>query len=169
MSEEHETLLQQYLQMPDCLEEVIAGLSESDLDWKQDGGWTIRQIVQHVVEGESLWQLNLRAIVGADGIQFPMTWYFALPQEEWVKRWAYDKRPLGPSLALYRASTWNLVEFLRNIPDAWDHFGRVTFPGKEEECATVREIVEMNLRHMDNHVKEIRAIRAFHNLNLDHA
>jgi hypothetical protein len=27
---------------------------------------------------------------------------------------------------------------------------------------TVREIVEMNLRHMDQHVEEIQAIRALH-------
>lgn len=169
MIEEYESLLQRYLRLPDCLEEAIAGLSESDLDVKQDDGWTIRQIVHHVVEGENLWQVNLRAIAGTDGILFPFTWYFAISQDEWVKRWAYDKRPLGPSLALYRASTWNLVEFLRNIPEAWDHFGRVTFPGEQEQCATVCEIVEMNLRHLDCHVKDIQAIRALHNLNPNHA
>src|SRR5512146_3318842 len=99
MIEDCESLLQRYLQLPDCLEEALAGLSESDLDWKQADGWTIRQIVHHVVEGEYIWQLNLRAIVGTHGIEFPMTCYFALPQDEWVKRWAYDTRPLGPSLA----------------------------------------------------------------------
>lgn len=160
MIDENEALLQKYLQLPDGLEGAIADLSESDLDLKRDDGWSIRQIVHHVVEGENIWQLNLRAVVGTDGILFPLTWYFAIPQAEWVKRWAYDKRPLAPSLALYRASTWNLVEFLQSIPDAWDHFGRVTWPGQQEEtCLTVREIVEMNLRHMDCHVEEIQAIR----------
>jgi hypothetical protein len=163
MIEANEVLLERYLQLPNRLEAAIAGLSESDLDLRVDEGWTIRQCVHHVVEGEYIWQLNLRAIVGTDGIVFPSAWYFALPQEEWVKRWAYDKRPLEPSLALYRAGTWDLVELLRNVPDAWDHFGRITFPGKQEEtCGTVREIVEMNIRHVGQHVEEIQAIRALY-------
>ena len=163
MSTENESLLQKYLQLPDCLENAVAGLSDSDLDLCEGTGWSIRQIVHHVVEGENLWQVNLRAIVGTDGILFPFAWYLTLSQDEWVKRWAYDKRSLGPSLAFYRASTWDLVEFLRNIPDAWDHFGRVTWPGKQEEsCGTVREIVEMNIRHAGQHVEEIQAIRALH-------
>jgi hypothetical protein len=160
MIAEHEALLQKYLQLPDCLEGAIAGLRDADLDLCNDG-WTIRQIVHHLVEGENIWQLNLRVIVGTDGILFPFTWYFALSQDEWAKRWAFDKRPLEPALILFRASTRNLVELLRNIPDTWGHFGRVTWRGQQEEsCMTVREIVEMNLRHMDQHVEEIQAIRA---------
>ena len=163
MKEEYELLLQNYLHLPDRLEAVIAGLDECGLDLKQGDGWSIRQTVHHVVDGENLWQVNLRAIVGTDGIVFPFTWYFALPQDEWARRWAYDKRPLQSSLALFRASTWSLVEFLRNIPDAWNHFGRVVWPNATEESrVTVREIVEIHLRHMDQHVGEIQAIRAFH-------
>lgn len=163
MKEEYESLLQNYLHLPDQLDGAIAGLDECSLDLKQAEGWSIRQIVHHVVDGENIWQVNLRAIVGTDGILFPFTWYFALPQDEWARRWAYDKRPLESSLALFRDSTWNLVEFLRAIPDAWNHFGRVTWPGaKKESCVTVREIVEIHLRHMDQHVCDIHAIRAFH-------
>lgn len=163
MNEDHEILLTKYLQLPDRLEAALAGLGESEFDLKLSDGWTIRQYVHHVVEGEYLWQVNLRAVVGTDGILFPFTWYFALSQDEWGKRWAYDKRPLGPSLALFRASTWNLVEFLRNIPDAWDHFGRVTWrTAQEESRITVREIVEIHLGHMDGHVDDIQAIRALH-------
>lgn len=163
MIEQYESLLQKYLQLPDLLDGAIARLSDTDLDMCEEIGWSIRQIVHHVVEGENIWQVNLRAVVGTNGILFPFTWYFAIPQDEWARCWAYDKRPLGPSLALYRASTLNLVEFLRNIPDAWDHFGRVTWPGEwEETCLTVREIVEMQLRHIDQHAKSIQAIRALH-------
>jgi hypothetical protein len=165
MNEDHETLLEKYLQLPDRLEAAIAGLGESDLDRKLETGWTIRQYIHHVVEGEYIWQVNLRAVAGTNGILFPFTWYFAVPQDEWAMRWAYDKRPLGPSLALFRASTWNLVEFLRHIPDVWDHFGRVIWPkAKDEACITVREIVEMHLGHMDQHVEDIQAIRSLHRI-----
>jgi len=163
MNEEHELLLKRYLQLPDRLETVIEGMSESDLDLKLSEGWTIRQYAHHLVEGEYLWQVNLRAIVGTDGISFGFAWYFAVTQDQWADRWAYDKRPLEPSLALFRANTWNLVELLRNIPDAWHHFGRITWrKEKEESRITVHEIVEMHLEHMDLHVKDIQTIRAFH-------
>jgi hypothetical protein len=162
MIADNEELLQKYLQVPNCLEDAIAGLSDSDLDLC-DQGWTIRQIVHHLAEGEYIWQLNLRVIIGMNGAAFPFTWYFALSQEEWVERWAYAQRPLGPSLALLRANAWNLAELLRKVPDAWDHFGRVTWPGEQEEShMTVREIVEMYLRHTAQHVEEIQAIRALH-------
>jgi hypothetical protein len=41
----------------------------------------------------------------------------------------------------------------------------VTWPAEQEEThMTVREIVEMYLRHMDGHIQEIQAIRALHQL-----
>ena len=33
----------------------MASRGTSDLDWKQDDGWTIPQYVQHLVEGEDIW------------------------------------------------------------------------------------------------------------------
>ncbi len=63
MSGTHDVLLKKYLQLPDRLEAAIAGLSESDLDLRGEG-WSIREYVHHTVEGELLWQVNLRAIRG---------------------------------------------------------------------------------------------------------
>jgi hypothetical protein len=78
-------------------------LSESELDLTKGEGWSIRQYVHHAVEGELMWQIFLRAIVGRDGIEFPISWCFGLPQEEWAQRWAYDKRTVEPTLALFRS------------------------------------------------------------------
>ena len=127
MTDSHEALLKRYLQLPERLEVAIAGLSNSELDLTKGEGWSIRQYVHHTVEGELMWQIFLRAIVGRDGIEFPIAWYFDLPQEEWAQRWAYDKRTVEPTLALFRSSTRALVEMLRKIPpEAWEHNGRVT-------------------------------------------
>ena len=107
MSTSHEVLLKKYLQLPERLEAAIAGLDESDLDLRGEG-WSIRQYVHHTVEGELMWQLFLRAIVGTDGIEIPIQWYFAISQDEWAECWASDKRAIEPTLALFRGSTVNL-------------------------------------------------------------
>jgi hypothetical protein len=163
MTDTHETLLKRYLQLPDRLEAAIAGLDEAGLDLKAEG-WPIRAYVHHTVEGELMWQLYLRAILGRDGIEFPIQWYFGLPQDEWAERWAYGKRAVAPSLTLFRGSTASLVELMRNIPpEAWEHTGRVTWLDEQEEARlSVRDIILMHIRHMDQHTADIRAIREMH-------
>jgi len=160
MSENHDALLKKYLQLPDRLEAAVAGLSESDLDLRGEG-WSIRQYVHHTVEGELMWQLYLRAILGTNGIEFPIQWYFAISQDEWAQHWASDKRAIEPTLALFRASTRSLAELLRCVdPEAWKHYGYVTWPGaKEVTRLTVRDIVLIHIGHMDQHTEDIRSIR----------
>jgi hypothetical protein len=161
MSDTHDALLKKYHQLPERLESALEGLSEKDLDRRLEG-WSIRQYVHHVVEGELLWQVNLRAIIGTSGIEFPMRWYFTLSQNEWAECWASDKRALEPTLALFRGSIRSLKELLRHIqPDEWKHFGRVTFPGSETERRfSVRDIVLMHIRHLDHHLRDIKDILA---------
>lgn len=164
MSETNGNLLDQYLQLPSQLEEAIVGLEEGDLDLRKGNGWSIREIVCHLVEGEQLWQINLRTVIGLNGAKFPFEWYFELSQVEWSKHWAYSTRFLKAMLDLFRADTQYLADILRNLPtDIWEHYGRVTWPAAEEETRlTVREIVEIQIRHMDGHAADIQAIRALH-------
>jgi len=163
MEETHESLLEKYRQLPERLETVIAGLEESDLDLRKDGEWSIREYICHLVEGEQLWQINLRVIIGLNGTKLPFDWYPRHSQNEWAECWAYDKRCLQVMLDQYRADTQYLVDILKNLPDVWEHFGCITFPGDEAERRfTVRDIVEMHLRHLDGHAEDIRAIRALH-------
>ena len=163
MSKSHEELLREYRKLPEGLEEVIAGLDESDLDLRLESGWSIREYICHLVEGEQLWQINLRVILGLNGTKFPFSWYPKHSQGEWVELWAYGKRSLKVMLNQYRADTQYLVDILKNLPDAWERYGRITFPGDEAERQyTVRDIVEINLQHLDVHAEDIRAIRALH-------
>jgi len=163
MNDAHEILFKRYLQLPERLETAIDGLDEAGLDLKGEG-WSIRAYVHHAVEGELMWQLYLRAILGTDGVEFPIQWYFGLPQEEWAARWAYGKRAIGPTLIQFRGSTASLVELLRNVPpEAWEHTGRVTWPGDDKETRlSVRDIVLIHIRHIDQHTADIRAIRQLH-------
>ena len=163
MREKHEILLKRYLDLPARLEAAIAGLNEAQLDLALEEGWSIRAYVHHTVEGEYLWQVLLRTMVGSDGIELPFQWYFIQSQDRWAEKWAYDRRPVGPALDLFRANTRSLVEFLRCVPEAWECSGRITWPeAKEETRLTVRDVVLIHLRHMDGHEADIRAIREKH-------
>ena len=165
MNKSNDQLLDEYCQLPEKLDAVIAGLSGSDLDLRKGDEWSIREYVCHLVEGEQLWQINLRMILGLNGTEFPMTWYPMLgSQERWAEVWAYGKRSLEVILEQYRADTQYLVDILKNLqPDVWDHYGRITWPGAEKESRySVHDIVEMQLSHLDTHAEDIRAIRALH-------
>ena len=161
----HDSLLKRYLLLPGRLEAAIAGLDEAGLDLRTEG-WSIRAYVHHTVEGELMWQLFLRAIVGRDGIEIPIQWYLGLDQDEWAERWAYDRRPVEPTLALFRASTRGLYELLTRIePQVWEHAGRVTWPGRAEESRySVRDILLMHIGHVDQHCTDIAAIRGRHGM-----
>jgi DinB superfamily len=164
VSEKHAVLLKKYLQLPGRLEAAVAGLSEPDFDLRGTG-WSIREYVHHTVEGELLWQVNLRAIIGTNGIEFPFQWYFDLSQDQWAEKWGSCKRAVGPSLALFQASTRSLAELLRCVdPLVWKHFGIVDFPGSQgPRKITVRDILLIHIGHMDQHTADIRAIRELHN------
>ena len=163
MSKSYEELLREYRELPDGLEAEITGLSESDLDLRLESGWSIREYICHLVEGEQLWQINLRVIIGLNGTKFPFEWYSKLSQDQWVESWAYGKRSLQIMLDQYRSNTQYLVNILENLPDVWNRYGRITFPGDEAERQyTVRDIVEINLHHLNVHAEDIRAIRALH-------
>ncbi len=166
MSNSHEMLLKKYLHLPERLEAAIAGLDEAQLDLTLEAGWSIREYVHHTVEGELMWQIFLRAILGTDGIEFPVQWYFVINQDDWAKRWASGKRAVEPTLALFRGSTASLAELLHSVPpEAWKHYGRVTWPGAEKETRIpVSEIVAMHLRHMDQHTADVQAIRTAHHI-----
>ena len=60
-----ETVLTRYREGPALLERTLAGLTAAELDAPpRQGGWTIRQIVHHVADGDDLWKVGLKAALG---------------------------------------------------------------------------------------------------------
>jgi len=168
MNHPHEAILKRYLQLPDVLEKAVQGLDEAGLDLKAEG-WSIRTYVHHTVEGEMMWQLYLRAILGRNGIEFPIQWYRALSQDEWVDHWASTRRSIKPTQLLFRGSTASLVELLRNIDiEAWKNHGKLTWPGEDRQTfLSVRDIILMNMRHVNQHAGDILSIRQMHRGQVD--
>lgn len=160
---DRQAIIATYADAPNRLEAAIAGLSEGELDIAEsDGTWTIRQIVHHIADGDDIWKVFVKRAIGNPGDRFDLQWYWAMPQDEWVKRWAYASREIEPSLALFRANRGHTVQLLEHMPQAWERGLLVRWSDGEEEEIKVAWVVEMQARHVLGHVDEIRRTRQVH-------
>ena len=152
-----------YAAGPNQLETAIAGLSEGELDIAEsDGTWTIRQIVHHVADGDDIWKVFIKRAIGNPGGKFDLQWYWAMPQDEWVKSWAYASREIGPSLAYFRASRGHIVQLLEHMPEVWERSLLVRWSYEEEEEVKVAWVVKMQAQHVVGHVDDIWRARQVH-------
>jgi uncharacterized damage-inducible protein DinB len=142
------------------LERALVGLDDADLDAPPaQGGWTIRQIVHHIVDGDDLWKAGIKAALGNEQGEFTLEWYWAVPQETWADRWAYSARPIDVSLALFKAVRAHVTQLVGHVPDGWSRSISVRTPSGETTQLTVGAIIEMQADHLQHHVRRILAIR----------
>lgn len=153
-------IVARYGEGPAQLEQALAGLQDADLDAPPaQGGWTIRQIVHHIVDGDDLWKLGIKAALGNEQGEFTLAWYWVLPQDTWADRWAYAGRPIEVSLALLKATRAHVTELLAHVPDAWSRSISVRRPSGETTRLTVGAVVEMQTEHLQHHLRRILSIR----------
>ncbi len=168
MSEEAlnpDEILTRYSGGPAWLEVAIAGLDKVQLDMAlDDESWTIRQIVHHVVDGDDIWKSFVKMALGNREAVFRLQWYWSLPQTVWAERWAYARRELEPSLALFAANRRHIAQLMRAIPDAWERSVVIEWPHKDAERVTVGWVIEMQAEHVMGHIEDIRKIRQAHDL-----
>jgi hypothetical protein len=159
-AENQEAILERYADGPALLETAIAGLDESDLDLAQsDDSWSMRQIVHHVVDGDDIWQTAIKAALADGAGTFSLEWYWEKPQDEWVTIWHYAERNIEPSLELFRINRRNIVQLIRQIPDAWERRLFIHDPEGERMQLSLGTMVEMQADHVLGHIETIREIR----------
>jgi len=154
------SIVARYAEGPAQLEQALTGLQDADLDAPPaQGGWTIRQIVHHLVDGDDLWKLGIKAALGNEKSEFTLEWYWVLPQDTWAERWAYAGRPIDVSLALFTAIRAHVTQLLAHVPDAWDRSILVREPDGGTTRLTVGAVVAMQADHLQHHLRRILAIR----------
>jgi hypothetical protein len=162
-SDLQDQLLTRYAAGPGLVQSAIQDLSETQLDLSlSPENWSIRQLVHHIADGDYLWKEFLLRAAGETEREFSLAWYWCLPQDEWVKRWSYAERDVNHSLALFKANRMHTLDLLRQTPDLWEKSLLIPNPRGEQERATVSEVVEMQSRHVEGHVEDIRQIRLAH-------
>jgi hypothetical protein len=154
------SVLPRYMDGPTILDRSLAGLKDADLDaTPSQGGWTIRQIVHHIVDGDDLWKTCIKIALGNEQAEFTLEWYRALSQEEWADHWAYTRRSLDASLALLKANRNHILQLLEQIPDGWYRSVEFRKPNGEIEPIPVGYVVEIQADHVEHHVNRILSIR----------
>lgn len=154
-----------YASGPALLREALAGLREQDLDGRlPKGGWSIRQYVHHVADGDQLWAVCIRLALGGAGEGFDLRWYWARPQDEWAKAWNYGGREIDPSLALLDASRRHVVTWINSLPDGLARSTSFVASDGTRGSLCVAEVVHSQGHHVVGHCEDIRRIRAALNL-----
>lgn len=158
-----QTILNRYIAGPEHLESELQDLNNEQLDLSLSAGsWSIRQLVHHITDGDYLWKEFLLQATGDPEKEFSLEWYWCLPQDDWVKRWSYAERDVGHSLALLKANRQHTMDILKQVPIIWEKSLSIPTPNGGREKVSVGEVVEMQSRHVEGHIEDIRQIRQFH-------
>lgn len=157
-----EELAAVYARGGDDLEAALAGLTEADLDLaRAPGEWSIRQIVHHLVESDSLSLLNIKTALAQPGSTVIRNPY---EQMIWAGTLGYQQRAIEPSLAFIQAVHRHITQLLPCVPAYWERFIFQKFASDEGEGSkvTVGQMLDGLSVHLAIHCAEIREIRRLH-------
>ena len=158
--ENKDEILKLFNQGPSILENALEGLSDNELDYSpSNGGWTIREIIHHIADGDDIWKNYIKIALGNEQAEFSLQWYLAHTQIEWGKRWSYEKRTIDVSLALLRVIRSHILQLLENRLDGWTKSAQFRDSNGEIEVLPVGFVVKMQADHIEHHIKRILEIR----------
>ncbi len=146
-----EEIIALYTRGGDEVEAALAGLTEADLDLtRAPEEWSIRQIVHHLAESESLFLMTFKSALAQSGSTFIRNPY---DQAHWVEALAYKQRAIEPSLALIKATRQHITHLLQHIPDHWDRYVLLKFASREGagDKVTVGQLLDLLSRHLTDH------------------
>jgi len=158
--ENQNEIIELFKQGPGILENALAGLNDVELDFApSNNGWTIRQIVHHIVDGDDLWKTCIKIALGNEQAEFTFQWYWAHPQTAWAKYWNYENRSIEISIALLKANRNHIIQLLEHVQDGWRKSVQFRKHDGEIELVPVGAVVKIQSDHVVHHVKRILAIR----------
>jgi hypothetical protein len=144
------------------LDEVLAGLSESGLDLSRDQGkWTIRQIVHHIVDAEDIWKTCIKAALGNPGCTVDLNWYII--DNKCAEPLDYARRPITDSVELFGATRRHIVELVNYLPHAWERSFTITRSDiPDGKTFKVGNVIGFQNAHLERHIKQIQKTREKH-------
>lgn len=144
-------LLDRYATGAAAVDGALDGLTADELDRRPgDGSWTVREVVHHLADSESMAYIRLRRLLAEDD---PVIAGYDEP--EWARRLHYD-RPIEPSLAVLRAVRAASHQLLGRLTD--EEWGR-TGTHSESGAYGVERWLEIYADHSHDHADQIRRAR----------
>ncbi len=154
MTETQKQQIEALKALPSALREVVAGLSDAQLDTPyRDGGWTARQVVHHMADSHMQAYIRMRKIVTEDHptIQpYNQDVWAALPDAA---------GPIEPSLVILMGLHARWATFLELLPEsAWTR--GALHPERGE--VTLMSMLATYAGHGVKHCGHIRSLREKH-------
>ena len=157
-------LLQQYADLPIQLKKTLHGLSVSDYSLAREAGkWTIREIVQHLVDADCLVHTLILVALGNSGCVYDQTWYKV--DNSWAQILKYQQRSIDLATTLFKANHQSLVELLKIIPDSLEqHIILRWEKDPQGSKITVRQLIQSRIHHTNHHLAQIIETRQQHKI-----
>lgn len=125
-------------------------LSAADLEKTYaPGKWTIRQILVHLADAESVLHERIKRIIAEPG---QVIWAF--DQDQWSKKLDYTNFPLEISRNLYAANRDSIIYLAEQF---YSSLGDITFIHSQTGKRTLKDEFDKVAWHNESHLQQIRA------------
>ncbi|MFT9846169.1 DinB family protein [Aneurinibacillus sp. REN35] len=144
-------LVEKYAKGSTIIKEAISGITADQLKAVPEaGGWSIHQIVIHVVDAEIVYTGRIKQAVAEEAPKI-----LPYDQDRWTARLDYHKLDMMLYIQLFNLLRQVNAQFLRNISDTdWQRRGYHA----EDGALTVQEMVERLVEHVDVHTAKIKKL-----------
>lgn len=150
------------------LDRAVGDLTFDQLDLSADkeaypGTWTIREIIHHLADDGDNWSMLIKRAIATPEVRATLEGYPG--NEAWAGLLDFEDRDCRPALGLIRAHNVYLRELLARFHNAWERrIVLVDVQSGTERPMSVLQIVEMLVAHMEEHLEQIEAIRAYNGI-----
>jgi len=151
-AEERRALIDRIDAHPACMRAAVSGLSDDQLDTPyRDGGWTVRQVVHHVVDSHLNSYVRFKLAVTENNPTI-----CTYEEKAWAELPDAKTAPIGGSLDLLEMLHRRWVAFLRALEP--HHFAR-TLTHPESGSMTGDVLLELYGWHTVHHEAHITSLR----------
>jgi hypothetical protein len=150
-------VLDDWRSIPGLVRELVAGLSDEELDRRIDAhAMTRRELVHHVVEANVVAASIVVAGLGASDAVYDWSWM--MPFGPWMERMRYDRKPIGPALALLDAINAWVAAMVEPLEDGLERTLELRDrPDGELRTVTIADVLRAEIEHVREHAGKLRS------------
>jgi hypothetical protein len=147
--QERASLIQQYADGPPRLEQALAQVPKTTLQWRPTPSkWSVHEVIVHCADSET--NAHMRVCYLAAETEPLILGY---DQDAWAASFDYHAHPLEPALATVRAVRANTVPLLGRLSETqWAKSGRHT---EHQDPYGVETWLRIYAEHLEIHARQI--------------
>ena len=139
-------------ELPGKLRETVSKLNDEQLDTPyRDGGWTVRQVVHHLVDSHLNSYIRFKLAMTEDHPTIK-----PYHEERWAELYEAKHAPVGVSLAMLEALHERWVLFLKNLSE--EDLKRTFHHPESKRDFELRTILALYAWHGNHHLAHITSL-----------